>query len=220
MKKKLKSDKQSKLFVIMVLLGVLVIVYPIIGKILNKRNQTEVIFKYTKEVEEMNDEEIKQHEDKYQKYNDLIIKGDNNIDILNVGEILGFIKIAKINLLLPIYQGTEEKILYKGIGHMINSGLPTDEKNYHCVLVGHSGLSNKTFFDKIEKLEIEDEFIINILNKSYKYKVYKIKKVLPNNTNELILKKGKKLVTLVTCTPKYINSHRLLVMGEMIEKVV
>ena len=124
MKKKLKSDKQSKLFVIMVLLGVLVIVYPIIGKILNKRNQTEVIFKYTKEVEEMNDEEIKQHEDKYQKYNDLIIKGDNNIDILNVGEILGFIKIAKINLLLPIYQGTEEKILYKGIGHMINSGLP------------------------------------------------------------------------------------------------
>ena len=220
MKKKLKSDKQSKLFVIMVLLGVLVIVYPIIGKILNKRNQTEVIFKYTKEVEEMNDEEIKQHEDKYQKYNDLIIKGDNNIDILNVGEILGFIKIAKINLLLPIYQGTEEKILYKGIGHMINSGLPTDEKNYHCVLVGHSGLSNKTFFDKIEKLEIEDEFIINILNKSYKYKVYKIKKVLPNNTNELIFKKGKKLVTLVTCTPKYINSHRLLVMGEMIEKVV
>jgi len=117
---------------------------------------------------------------------------------------------------LPIYEGTADKTLNKGIGHLEKTSLPTNNYAYHSVLVGHTGISTKKFFDDLSNLNIGDEFVVTILNESFKYKIYEIKKVLPNQTKDLKVQENRKLVTLVTCTPKFVNSHRLLVMGEAI----
>ena len=92
--------------------------------------------------------------------------------------------------------------------------LPSGKYFYHSIFVGHTGITNKKIFDDLPKLKIGDEFSVTILNETFGYKIYKIKKVQPNETKDLKVQEGKKLVTLVTCVPKYINSHRLLVMGE------
>ena len=137
--------------------------------------------------------------------------------MLKEGELLGFVKIEKINVCLPIYEGTNNKVLLKGTGHLENTGMPTKKGEYHSVIVGHTGLTAKKIFDDLPKLNIGDEFNITILNDTFKYKIYSIEKVLPNETENLKTQKGKQLVTLVTCTPKFINSHRLLVKGKIIK---
>ena len=208
--------KNKLLYIALIIIGTLVIIYPIIGKILNQKSQSDVIYKYKKTIQDMNDEEIKNQKEKYQIYNnDINQNKSSHIDLLTGGKILGYIKIEAINIFLPIYEGTEEKVLYKGIGHLENTSLPVTKGDYHSIFVGHSGLTSKKLFDDLEKLKVGEKFTITILDETYKYKIYKIKKVLPNQTKDLSIKKGKKLVTLVTCTPKYINSHGLLIMGNL-----
>jgi len=146
----------------------------------------------------------------YKMYNE---KGKN----LDAGNCLGYIDIPKINVYLPIYEGTSDKVLLQGIGHLKNTSLPIGGKNTNSVLVGHTGITAKTFFDDLVDMELGDEFNICILDDVLKYKVIDIKVVLPDNTEDIKLVAGTDLVTLVTCTPKYVNSHRLLVIGERFE---
>ncbi len=207
--------KESKLYILVIFIGILVFLYPILGKLLNQKNQTDVIYKYSQKIKEMNDDDIEKQKKKYEQYNKNIInKKISKIDLLEKGKVLGYIKIDKIKLYLPIYEGTDTKTLYNGVCHLESTTLPVDKGNYHSVFVGHSGLTAKKIFDDLQKLKIKDKFTVTILNQTYTYTVYNIKKVLPEQTQNLNIKKGKQLVTLVTCTPRYINSHRLLIMGE------
>ena len=185
------------------------IFYPIIGKFISKLNQTDVIEKFKEKVSQMDDEEKEQKRDMYELYNSS-----------NIGELLGYIQIEKINVYLPIYDGTTDKILLKGVGHLENTPLPNSKKGYHSVLVGHSGITAKTIFDDLIKLELKDCFSVTILDETYKYEICDIKTVLPDDVESLEQKIGdmRELVTLVTCTPRYINSHRLLITGECVEK--
>ena len=209
------NKKKSKIYILFLFIGLLMFLYPILGKILNHKSQTDVIYKYSQEIKDMDQESLDKKKEKYQKYNNEILKEKSNkIDFLKTGEVIGYLKIEKIKLQLPIYEGVNNQILYKGVGHVQNTTLPTKKGDYHSVLVGHSGLSTNEIFDNLDKLKIGDEFIITILNETFKYKIYDIKTVLPNETKDLTIKKGKQLVTLVTCTPKYVNSHRLLIFGE------
>ena len=208
----------NKLYISLVIIGILVIAYPIIGKIIDKKNQTYVIYKYEENINKMDENSIQDEKKKYEKYNNEILNNKStHIDLLQTGKQLGYIKIEKIKLFLPIYEGTNEKTLYEGIGHLEDTSLPTKKGCYHAVFLGHSGITGKELFDNLDKLKINDFFTITILNESFEFKIYNIKKVLPNQTKDLKVQRNKKLATLITCTPKYINSHRLLIMGELVE---
>ena len=192
--------------------------YPTIAKIINQKNQTEAITKYSKQVEQMDSKDKDAEKKQYEKYNKEIIDDKiSAINLLKKGKTLGFVEIKKINVLLPIYEGTDDKTLLKGIGHLEKTTMPTNKYAYHSVFVGHTGITSKKFFDDLDKLKVGDNFSITVLDERFDYKVCKIKKVLPGETKELKVQSNKQLVTLVTCTPKYVNSHRLLVTGERIK---
>lgn len=211
----LKLNKKNKGSIILLLLGILIFFYPLISKFLYQKNLSYTIDNYIEKVNDMDDSEINKHKDVIKKYNEMLLE-EKKIDLLKTGEILGYIQIEKIHVYLPIYEGTDEKTLHKGIGHLEKSSLPSNNYAYHSVFVGHTGISLKEFFDDLPNLKIGDEFVVTILNESFKYKIYEIKKVLPSQTNDLKIQENCKLVTLVTCTPKFVNSHRLLVMGRLI----
>lgn len=194
------------------------IFYPMIGKIVNKFHQTNAITKYKQEVEIMKDEDIENQKEIYNKYNKELLEDKvSNIDLLEKGKMIGYISIEKIKVFLPIYEGTSEKTLLKGIGHLENTSLPSTAVAYHAVFVGHTGITAKKFFDDLSNLSVGDEFFVTILNDNFYYRVCDINRVLPSETQNLKIKDDKQLVTLVTCIPKFVNSHRLLVTGEKME---
>ena len=191
--------------------------YPIVSNTIYKITQTTAITNYKAEIVNKDKEEIKEIKEEYKKHNKAILENSiSSVDLIEDGEVLGYIQIPKLKLELAIYEGTEDKYLQQGVGHMKNTSLP-GEKDTHTVLAGHSGLSKAKIFDDIEKLKLGDIFEITILDNTYTYKIDQIKTVEKDNVTDLKVIKGKELVTLVTCTPKFINSHRLLVRGKRIQ---
>ncbi|MGR0160465.1 class C sortase [Paenarthrobacter nitroguajacolicus] len=133
------------------------------------------------------------------------------------GGMMARISIPSIGADLPVFHGTDEDTLSKGAGHLFGSGLPVGGVGSHSVLTAHSGFVNATLFDKLDRVKKDDVFTINVLGETLYYRVKQIKTVLPEDTNDLRKDPGKDLVTLVTCTPKGVNSHRLLVQGERMD---
>lgn len=213
MKKKHKTIKL--LYIGYIFIGITLIMYPIIGKQFNKSVESEVIGEYKDKVYSSKEDEIKKEKEIYNQYNNEIKYNQKKVQISRE-KLLGYIEIKKIKIKLPIYEGTSDNILSKGIGHIENTGIPQKGQDYHCILVGHSGLTTKKMFDDLNKLKINNIFSVTILNECFEYKIYEIKKVLPNETNELNFKNNQQLVTLVTCTPKLINSHRLLIKAKCV----
>lgn len=140
-----------------------------------------------------------------------LLKNYSNILNINSDGIIGFIDIDKINVHLPIYHGTSDSILQKGIGHLEWSSMPTGEKDEHIVLVGHTGLTSAKLFTDLDKLEVGDTFTLTILNKELLFTINNIEVVAPDDINSLYIADGQTLCTLVTCTPYGINTHRLLI---------
>ena len=126
------------------------------------------------------------------------------------------IKIPSINVNLPIYHGTENATLDKGIGHLFGTALPVGGESTHTVLTGHTGLGNATMFDQLTSVKVGDVFYIETAGRHLKYEVTDIRVVLPTETESLNKVDGKDLATLITCTPYGINTHRLLVTGERV----
>ncbi|OFI39399.1 class C sortase [Arthrobacter sp. SW1] len=131
--------------------------------------------------------------------------------------MMGRISIPSIKADLPIFHGTDETTLSKGVGHLFGSALPVGGDSTHAVLTAHSGFVNATLFDHLDQVTQGDIFSISTLGETLYYKVDQIQKVLPEETDALRKIAGKDYVTLVTCTPKGVNSHRLLVRGERVE---
>ena len=129
---------------------------------------------------------------------------------------MGIIRIPKIQVQLPVYHGTSAKVLKEGVGHLYGSSLPTGGEGTHAVLSSHRGLPSKTLFTDLDQLEEGDLFFLDILGEEMAYQVAEILTVTPEETEALEIVPGKDYVTLVTCTPYGINSHRLLVRGERI----
>ena len=132
---------------------------------------------------------------------------------LDLDEVMSQIVIPKIHTDLPIYHGTTPDILQKGVGHLFGTSLPVGGAGTHAVLTGHTGLGSATLFDHLTELEKGDVFYVNTAGRSMKYKVTDIRVVLPEETDSLRKVPGEDLVTLITCTPYGINTHRLLVTG-------
>ena len=136
--------------------------------------------------------------------------------LLNVSGngVMGIINIPKINVELPIYHGTSEDVLKVGAGHVIGSSLPTGDVGSHAVISGHRGLPSAKLFTDLDQIKEGDTFTLSILDKEFTYTVDSITVVEPHEVDSLQPVEGKDYVTLVTCTPYGINSHRLLIRGE------
>ena len=127
--------------------------------------------------------------------------------------LIGYVEIPKIDVFLPIYHGTSKEVLEKGAGHLENTSFPVGGENTHSVISAHSAFPTRTFFDYLPDLKEGDKFIIHVLDELLTYQVDQIKTVLPDETEDLYVEDGRDLVTLLTCTPYSINTHRLLVRG-------
>ena len=211
--------------VIIFMTGLGIASYPFISNMVAQRHASQVVKDYETNVEEMDEEKIDAMKEAAKKYNEQLSnvvsvddeQGESYADLLNIGESLGYITIPKIDVNLPIYNGTSQDVLSKGVGHMEQSSYPLGGESTHCVLTGHRGLPSAVLFTDLDKLEIGDEFYLHVLDEILAYKVDQIKVVEPNESGDLEIIDGKDYCTLVTCTPYAINSHRLLVRGERTE---
>ena len=216
--------------VIIFITGLGIASYPFISNLVAQRHASQVVKDYETNVEEMDEEKIDAMKEAAKKYNEQLSnvvsvddenenneQGESYADLLNIGESLGYITIPKIDVNLPIYNGTSQDVLSKGVGHMEQSSYPLGGVSTHCVLTGHRGLPSAVLFTDLDKLEIGDEFYLHVLDEILAYKVDQIKVVEPNESGDLEIIDGKDYCTLVTCTPYAINSHRLLVRGERTE---
>lgn len=222
------SKTRKVLIIIIFLLGLAILSYPFINNYINNKTQTQVINEYEKTLEEMDQEQIDSMKKAAEEYNNRLSgngnkntttesSGKSYADLLNVGETIGYISIPKVNIKLPIYHGTSETVLQKGIGHLETSSLPIGGESTHAVLTGHNGLPTAKLFTDLDQLEKGDSFYLEVLGDKLKYKIDQIIVVLPEDTDELQIIDGKDYVTLITCTPYMVNSHRLLVRGIRVE---
>lgn len=134
-------------------------------------------------------------------------------DLLAVTDAIGYLEIPKIDVYLPIYHGVEGDVLEKGIGHLPESSLPVGGRSTHCVLSGHSGLPAAKILTELDEIVPGDTFYLHVLDETLAYEVDQIKTVLPEETDDIQIVEGKDYVTLLTCVPYGVNTHRLLVRG-------
>lgn len=212
--------------VIIFLTGLGILLYPFISNMINQQNATQVIDDYEDEIQNMDKEDIDVIKEAAKKYNEQLsnaISVDEDVssysDITALDQVIGYIVIPKIDVNLPIFSGTSEEVLAKGIGHMTQTSYPLGGASTHCVLTGHRGLPSATLFTDLDKLDIGDVFYLHVLDEILAYQIDKVKVVEPDDSSFLEIEEGKDYCTLVTCTPYGINSHRLLVRGTRVEYV-
>lgn len=210
-------------------LGFCVLLYPLVSDVLARMTQSITISSYQKAVENLSKEDISKLKAEAEKYNESLSgvklqdafaateKADQRaVPPLSVDDVMGYIDIPKISVYIPIYQGSSEEVLQKGVGHLENTSLPIGGESTHTVLTGHRGLPSATLFTDLDQLIRGDVFYLHVLDETLAYKINQIKVVDPEVTEDLTIVKGKDYVTLVTCTPYGINTQRLLLRGERI----
>ena len=227
----MKSKKKKLVSLILFLISIGVCLYPTIGQWHATRQSVLALHKYIEDIGTLPEEyydEMWQAAEAYNKalkgkaINDPFAKSvDGGLpsgyeDILNIEGMMGYIEIPRIGVSLPIYHGVSEDVLQKGIGHMEGSALPVGGNGGHVLLTGHTGLPNARLFTDLDQLTTGDQFNIRVLNKELVYQVDQIKVVEPDDVSQLLTVEGEDYVTLITCTPYGINSHRLLVRGKYI----
>lgn len=226
----LKKNGLTLILLLILLIGAGLIAYPSFANWWNSFHQSRAVASYAETVANMNTEEYERIISKAQAYNRKLSRSGilwtldedeekeykEQLDIGTSG-IMGYIDIPKIDVMLPIYHGIDESILQVAVGHIPGTSLPVGGKGSHCVVSGHCGLPSARLFTDIDKLVEGDSFTITVLNKTLTYEVDQIRTVLPTDLSDLQIEKGKDYVTLVTCTPYGINTHRLLVRGHRIE---
>ena len=229
MNKTMKILSLAVLFVVS--LGV--ILYPLIANNLSEKNRSLIETQYTEAIEQMDTTALDEARAEAKEYNktlvtipekpftkDALIKAAESYDtLLNVREdgLMGYVEIPAIGVNLPIYHGTEESTLDRGVGHLLGSSLPVGGTATHCVLTGHSGLAGQKMFSDLNLLKEGDIIFLRVLGQTLAYKVVEVYTVLPEDTGKLTIDAGRDLCTLVTCTPYGVNSHRLLIRGERTE---
>lgn len=223
------------LAVLIVLSGVGILLYPIISNRQFQKSQQKLIKYYENQMQESPKEERDTMWDECRKYNESLLKSkvvltdpfeeDSQnleehpyIDLLNINGdgIMCSLEIPAINCYLVVYHYTDKDVLAKGVGHLQGTSLPVGGEGTHAVLSGHTGTADKELFTNLDQVREGDVFYIHVLGETLAYKVDQKQVVLPDETESLYIDREKDYVTLVTCTPYGINSHRLLVRGTRI----
>ena len=206
--------------------------YPVISNYVNQKYASQIHTAYQEVMEQADDSELLKAKELADAYNRSLVPGateaysqeglqaasadyDSQLDVAGNG-IMGYVEIPKISVKLPIYHGTENDSLERGIGHLLGSSLPVGGENTHTILSGHSGMASQKMFTDLEQLTTGDVFYLHVLDETLAYQVVEINTVLPYDTSLLGIVPGEDLCTLVTCTPYGVNTHRLLVCGSRI----
>ena len=217
-------------FVLFAVAGVL-LAYPLVSTIINSKYHSDIETAYTAAIEDSNADELEQQRQAAQQYNAMlsgaatITKGGASApplpyaEQLTEGGVICYIDIPKINVYLPVQHGTGAETLEKSVGHVVGTSLPVGGSSTHAVLSAHSGMASSKLFSDIDQLTEGDTFYIHVLGDTLAYKVDAVHTVLPTDTSRLQIEDGKDLVTLVTCTPFGVNTHRLLVRGHRVPYV-
>ena len=211
---------------LMILSGIGVASYPVISNMVAQRHASTAIQNYDDTVKSMDTEKLDAAKEAARRYNEQLGSaldrdaageaedtGTSYVDLIDVGESLGYITIPKIDVNLPIYEGTSDDVLLKGVGHLEGSSYPLGGESTHSVLTGHRGLAEAVLFTDLDKLQEGDKFYLHIMDEVLAYQVDRVKVVLPEETDDLTIVQGQDYCTLVTCTPYAINTHRMLVRG-------
>ncbi len=218
--------------IIIIVLGMGLISYPYISNYIYENSAKSTISSFEEKAGKLSKSTIKSEIELAKKYNiKLREKGKvftdpfaaakdqlnaTYFEILSINKegLMGYIEIPTINTKLPIYHSSTPKVLEKGAGHLQGSSLPVGGKGTHAVITGHTGLNNAKMFTDLTQMEEDDYFYIHVLNRTLAYRVYDIDIIEPDDISRLSIINEKDYITLITCTPYGVNSHRLLVMGE------
>lgn len=211
-----------------VALGLLL--YPLVGELLNEKYHSDVETTYTAVIADTDDAELTAQREDAERYNAMlsgatITEGGVSApplayaQQLTVGGVMCYVDIPKINIYLPVQHGTDADTLENSVGHVVGTSLPVGGSSTHAVLSAHSGMASAKLFSDIDQLAEGDTFYIHVLGDTLAYKVDTINTVLPTDTSLLQIEDGKDQVTLVTCTPFGVNTHRLLVRGHRVPYV-
>lgn len=207
--------------------------YPWISNFVNQHQADITVDNYKKKEKSLSEEQKEEMWKKAQMYNadlaenqveltDPFVESKSAIksgliynNLLNIDKsgMMCYLEIPCINVNLPVFHGTAASTLERGIGHLEGSSLPVGGKSTHAVLTGHTGLNNAKLFTDLTEVKEGDLFFLHTLGKDLAYRVIGTEVVLPEETQDLLIRKGKDLVTLITCTPYGVNSHRLFVTG-------
>ena len=204
--------------------------YPLVGELLNEKYHSDVETTYTAVIADTDDTELTAQREAAEQYNTMlsgatITEGEASApplpyaEQLTVGGVICYIDIPKINVYLPVQHGTDADTLERAVGHVVGTSLPVGGGSTHSVLSAHSGMASSKLFSDIDQLAEGDTFYIHVLGEVLAYKVDAIHTVLPTDTSLLQIEDNKDLVTLVTCTPFGVNTHRLLVRGHRVPYV-
>ncbi len=208
-----------------VALGLLL--YPLMGEFLNEKYHSDIETVYTATIEDTDNAELTAQRETAEKYNAMlsgaaITEGGASApplayaQQLTVGGAMAYVDIPKINVYLPVQHGTDADTLEKSVGHVVGTSLPVGGISTHAVLSAHSGMASSKLFSDIDQLKLGDTFFVHALGDILAYEVDSINTVVPTDTSLLQIEEGKDLVTLVTCTPFGVNTHRLLVRGHRV----
>lgn len=228
--------RSRKIWIILTLgflVGVSVLLYPAFSDYWNSKTQTRAIVNYESVLEYMEPEDYTAIFQEAYDYNQQLYESKVNpllypelfpgysekLKVTDYG-MIGYLKIDRIGVELPVYHGTSSEVLSYGVGHLEGSSLPVGGENTHSVMSAHRGLPSAKLFTDLDRVELGDTFQIIVLDQILTYQVDQIKIVLPNEIEDLQIVEGKDYCTLFTCTPYGINTHRLLVRGIRIETIV
>lgn len=225
----MKKNRSNIILILIFLVGLSVMLYPTISDYVNQKNQSRAVASYSEEVENLSDVDYQAYFDAANDYNRRLAETPDafyrpeevsgytdTLDVSGTG-IMGYITISKIGVELPVYHGTSDGVLQVAAGHLEGSSLPVGGAGTHAVISAHRGLPSAKLFTNLDELEVGDTFTITVLDRVLTYEVDQISIVLPTETDLLQPVEGKDYVTLMTCTPYGINTHRLLVRGKRIE---
>lgn len=213
--------------------SIVMMFYPWISNFVNQHQADITVDNYKKKEKSLSEEQKEEMWKKAQMYNADLAKNQveltdpfvesksaiksgliyNNLLNIDKSGMMCYLEIPCINVNLPVFHGTAASTLERGIGHLEGSSLPVGGKSTHAVLTGHTGLNNSKLFTDLTEVKEGDLFFLHTLGKDLAYRVIEIEVVLPEETQDLLIRKGKDLVTLITCTPYGVNSHRLFVTG-------
>lgn len=234
-----KRSKGDLLSTVAIIVGILILLYPTISNFLVERNASRAVSNYDAAVSSLTDERYAQMLAEAHAYNaqlaglsgipaaeggadsgtvDAAALRDSYLQLLNLSGdgMMGYITIPRLDETMPIYHTTEEKVLQVATGHIETSSLPVGGASTHAAISGHRGLPSAKLFTELDKMQLGDIFYVKVLKETFAYQVDQILTVLPEETEALAIEPRADYVTLVTCTPYAINSHRLLVRAHAI----
>ena len=225
----MKNKLMNVLLVLIFAAGLSLLLYPTIADAYNSYLQSRIILSYSEQVDAMESAVYEAEMAEAKAYNARLLEREHPYKLteeleeqywqtLDISQVMGYVEIPTIDVTLPIAHGTEKDTLEDYVGHLKWSSLPVGGESTHSVISGHRGLPSSELFTNIDRLEIGDVFYIHVLGQTLEYWVDHISVVLPTEYNNLGIVEGRDYVTLMTCTPYGINSHRLLVRGIRIDR--